>query len=199
MKILWDPIWENRKEWKEIWKEWPWNHRKSSIIFQNFCQNSSGLAIRSTPHNFKFLLLIIFPLSPILNPLNRTLQTNFCIYELEKLVQTSIIIISWYTLNALWFCLLFDRFIPRFKIQDSRFKIQGPRLQDLKTKKRPRRLKITEYCISFVWEENLIRGKNSTSNWQVPAGESEDEWDWRLESECPFGSFRAGIWIPSLS
>jgi len=182
MKILWEPIWkwENRKEWKE------WPHRTSSIIFQNFCQDSSGLAIRSTPHNFKFLLLIIFPLSPILNPLNRTLQTNFCIYELDKLVQTSIIIISWYTLNALWFCLLFDRYIPRFKTP----RPQDPRIQDLKTKSRPEDSRLLN-IVSLLYERRIWS--------EVPAGESEDEWDWRLESECPFGSFRAGIWIPSLS
>jgi len=198
MKILWDPIWENRKEWKEIWKEWPWNHRKSSIIFQNFCQNPSGLAIRSAPHQFQIFASEKFlPFQSHFETLNRTLQTNFCIYELEKFVQTSIIIhyAIWYTLNALWSVCYFDRYIPR---QDSR--LEDPRSQDLKTKKRPRRLKTLLNIVSHLYERRIwSEVKTPPLIGRYTAEESEDEWDWRLESECPSGFFRAGIWIPSLS
>jgi len=152
--------------------------------------------VRTSPiPNFCFWKFL--PFQSHFETLNRTLQTNFCIYELEKFVQTSIIIhyAIWYTLNALWSVCYFDRYIPR---QDSR--LEDPRSQDLKTKKRPRRLKTLLNIVSHLYERRIwSEVKTPPLIGRYTAEESEDEWDWRLESECPSGFFRAGIWIPSLS
>jgi len=133
MKILWDPIWENRKEWKEIWKEWPWNHRKSSIIFQNFCQNPSGLAIRSAPHQFQiFASENFYHFSPILKPWTELYKRIFAYTNSRNLYRLALSSTMRY--DTLW--MRYDLFAILIDIYQD--KTQDLKTQDLKTS-RPRK------------------------------------------------------------